>query len=150
MHGCTCLGMTLCPQCQAWERYAIAGTRPAPAPFDDVRMMVSVQAGADEAEASFQARVLRLARQHGWLCYHTRDSRGSTEGFPDLVMVRESIIFAELKTRTGKLTAEQTRWLHMLSHTGEPGCVEVYLWRANDWPLVEARLTQPWKERPHA
>jgi hypothetical protein len=98
----------------------------------------------EEPEARFQARILRLARQHGWLCYHTRDSRGSAEGFPDLVMVRESIIFAELKTRTGKLTAEQERWLTMLSTTQSR--VEVYCWRPAQWAVIEHRLTEPWRE----
>ncbi|HEY5870710.1 MAG TPA: VRR-NUC domain-containing protein [Candidatus Tectomicrobia bacterium] len=99
----------------------------------------------DELENSFQSRVVRLAKDHSWLVYHTRDSRGSAEGFPDLVLVREVIIFAELKTRTGKLTAEQDRWLTMLA---APGLVSVYLWRPSDWPAIEQRLTRPWRSIP--
>ena len=132
MRGCRCVGTRLCPQCQALaERaYALPALVP-PAPVE-------------ETEASFQSRILRLGRQHGWLCYHTRDSRGSAEGFPDLVMVRERIIFAELKTRTGKLTAEQERWLTMLSTTQSR--VEVYCWRPAQWAVIEHRLTEPWRE----
>ena len=102
----------------------------------------------DEPEASFQARILRLAKQHGWLCHHSHDSRrnewGCDAGLPDLILVRDAILFAELKTRMGKLTAEQERWLTMLSHT-RGSQVEVYLWHPADWPTIEGRLTRPWR-----
>src|SRR6188474_2383965 len=133
MRGCRCVGTRLCPQCQALAERAYAlPVPPPPAPVE-------------ETEASFQSRILRLGRQHGWLCYHTRDSRGSAEGFPDLVMVREAILFAELKTRTGKPTVEQDRWLQMLARTQQ---VEVCCWRPADWPHIVQRLTQPWKHEP--
>ena len=102
----------------------------------------------DEPEASFQARILRLAKQHGWLCHHSHDSRrnewGCDAGLPDLILVRDAVLFAELKTRTGKLTAEQERWLTMLSRAGQ----ETYIWRPADWPFIEERLTQPWRRTP--
>jgi len=101
----------------------------------------------DEPEASFQARLLRLARAHGWLCHHSHDSRrnewGCDAGLPDLILVRDAVLFAELKTRTGKLTAEQERWLTMLSTTHSR--VEVYCWRPADWPIIEQRITRPWR-----
>ena len=85
-------------------------------------------------EAELLSRVRTLAKRHGWLCYHTRDSRGSEEGFPDLVLVNpERVIFAELKAPSGKLTERQAVWLEMLRHTGR---VEVYLWRPGDWSTI--------------
>lgn len=96
---------------------------------------------ADLPEADFMSQVRALARRHGWLCYHTRDSRGSDCGFPDLVLVNATrVIFAELKSRSGKLTERQALWLDMLRHTGK---VEVYLWRPGDWPAIVACLGRP-------
>lgn len=88
------------------------------------------------------AEVRRLAKIHGWLCYHTYNSRRSEEGFPDVVLVREAVIFAELKSRTGKPSHAQHIWLRMLERTGT---VEVYLWRPQDLPQITARLTRPWR-----
>src|SRR5882762_234751 len=87
-------------------------------------------------ENSLLAEVRRLAKTHGWLCYHTYNSRRSDEGFPDLVLVREAVIFAELKSRTGKPSHAQHIWLRMLERTGN---VEVYLWRPQDLPQIRAR-----------
>jgi hypothetical protein len=39
-------------------------------------------------EADFQATIVETARTLGWLIYHTHDSRRSSPGFPDLVLVR--------------------------------------------------------------
>ena len=90
----------------------------------------------DSTEAALRARILRVATPHGWLHYHTWDSRKSDEGFPDDVFVRPGrLIFAELKSRTGKPTAAQARWLSMLARS-VPG-VETYLWRPGDFGAIE-------------
>ena len=89
-------------------------------------------------EKAFQAQVLGLARLSGWLCYHTHDSRRSAPGFPDLVMARPPVIvFAELKTDTGKVRPEQRDWLAALG-----GCesVEAALWKPGDWKRIEEVL----------
>ena len=39
-------------------------------------------------EEQFQQQIIDLADVRGWWHYHTRDSRRSDEGFPDLVLVR--------------------------------------------------------------
>jgi hypothetical protein len=89
-------------------------------------------------EKRFQARVLQAAKEHGWLCYHTHDSRRSQPGFPDLVLVRPgALLFAELKSATGKLTQEQVQWLSLLQSV--PG-VEAVVWRPGDWQTVQLRL----------
>ncbi len=89
------------------------------------------------SEAEFMAQVIQYARLHGWLEYHTHDSRHSTPGFPDLVFVRGAVLlFAELKVAGRKLTAEQAKWVALLEAAGLP----VYLWRETDWPEIEAVL----------
>jgi hypothetical protein len=90
-------------------------------------------------ESDLQARVRRLARESGWLVYHTRDSRGSDKGFPDLVLCRPgSLLFIELKSAAGKLSAEQATWIDLLRHSVPD--VEAYLWRPADWPEIQQRL----------
>lgn len=88
-------------------------------------------------ERSFQIAVLELAALHGWLCYHTHDSRRSQPGFPDLVLVRDSVVFAELKTETGRVSAAQANWQKRLEDAG----AEHHLWRPSDWDAIVARLT---------
>lgn len=88
-------------------------------------------------ESSFQIILLNLARQCGWRHYHTHDSRKSPSGFPDLVLVRERVIFAELKGETTPVEEEQQEWLTMLSRAG----AEVYLWRRSDWDDISTTLT---------
>lgn len=91
-----------------------------------------------ESEAEFQCGVVELARLLGWEVYHTRDSRGSDGGFPDLVLVRGGrVVFAELKAASGRTTPDQDRWIGKLMRTP----AEVYLWRPGDWPLVEEILS---------
>jgi hypothetical protein len=90
-----------------------------------------------ETEHAFMGRLLRLAKEYGWTCYHSYRSTKSAPGFPDLVLVRECVIFAELKTMTGKLTPEQATWLSLLQHAGQ----EAYVWKPQDWARIQARLT---------
>lgn len=101
------------------------------------------------SEKAFQAQVIQLAALHGWLCYHTFDSRRSAAGFPDLVLVRDGrVIFAELKTERGKVSAHQRQWIDALLTTtratwlyGAPdGVVSVYVWRPSQWNAIEATL----------
>jgi hypothetical protein len=88
--------------------------------------------------------VTLTARTFGWLAYHTHDSRSSAAGFPDLCMTRgPEIVFAELKSERGKVTAAQQEWLDALDAV--PG-TEVYVWRPRDQDDVLTRLRA--KERP--
>lgn len=83
-------------------------------------------------EKQFQAQVMQLAKLRGWNCYHTHDSRKSAAGFPDLVLVRRKVLYAELKSEKGELSPEQERWIAALLEAGQ----EVYLWRPSDWPEI--------------
>jgi len=94
-------------------------------------------AGRPVSERDWQRTVLDLAKLQGWLAYHTRDSRGSEPGFPDWVLVRDRVVFAELKRDAGKLTREQRHWLAQLAAAG----AEAYVWRPRDWDEVKAALT---------
>jgi len=88
------------------------------------------------SEAQWQATVLDLAKRLGWDWYHTHDSRRSLPGFPDLVLLRERVIFAELKTMRGRLSNFQLGWHRGLRNAG----AEVYVWRPSDWDEVEQTL----------
>lgn len=83
------------------------------------------------SEADLQTAVRDLARLTGWLCYHTHDSRRSDAGFPDLTMVhirQRRLLFVELKTAKGRLSAAQAGWLDSLSAVG----IECAIWRPAD------------------
>src|SRR5205823_7610491 len=85
------------------------------------------------AEKPFMAAVIKIAKLRGWMLYHTHDSRRSTSGFPDLVLVRPPrLIFAELKSQSGKPSMAQVEWLDALSGCG----FEVHLWRPSDLERV--------------
>lgn len=97
-------------------------------------------------EAEWQKIVIETARMFGWRVAHFRPAQTSKgwrtpvaadgKGFPDLVLVRERVIFAELKGETGKLAEEQYAWLHDLERAG----AESYVWRPGDWEQVAATL----------
>lgn len=106
------------------------GAKPLePEPLDDVRL-----------EKDFQNQVIALAKKNAWKVFHCRDSRKSDgPGFPDIVAARLSrVLFIELKTATGKTTAEQLNWGEVLSAVG--GNVEYYLFRPENWPNIVAIL----------
>jgi hypothetical protein len=70
-----------------------------------------------------------LAYQLGWrLTYRTLRSKGSNPGFPDNVLARERVIFAELKVGKNKPTRAQREWLSGLAAAR----AEVYLWYPSD------------------
>ncbi len=87
-------------------------------------------------EKAFMAQVIQLAQLFRWKVYHTHDSRRSEKGFPDLVLVRERILFVELKTDKGKLTKEQMEWLHVIELAGGSG----HIWRPIYWADIERAL----------
>lgn len=63
-------------------------------------------------ERELEATVAAMARVRGWRRYHTHRSDRSPAGFPDDVLVRAGrLLFLELKTEAGKLSAEQAAWL---------------------------------------
>jgi len=87
-------------------------------------------------EREFQAQVVQLARLCGWLVYHTHDSRRSAAGFPDLVLVRETVLFVELKVPPNRLSPDQTAWVERLRGAGQAACV----WTPDQWGEIELTL----------
>jgi hypothetical protein len=79
-------------------------------------------------EREWQSQVTEAARTLGWRVYHTHDSRRSEPGWPDLALVRDRLIMAELKTEAGRLSESQRTWIDSLANAG----VEVYVWRPSD------------------
>lgn len=86
----------------------------------------------DCSEKEFQAAVVALAKECGWECYHTFDSRRSKQGFPDLTFWRERHFKAELKTEAGRLTKDQNDVINGLRAAG----VCVYVWRPSSWSSI--------------
>lgn len=87
-------------------------------------------------EKQFQAAVEQCARALGWMVYHTYDSRRCEKGYPDLTMVRDRVLFAELKMPKGKVTPDQEAWIRSLDAARQ----EVYVWRPDDWEKIERIL----------
>jgi hypothetical protein len=102
-----------------------------------------VTAQLEQTEKQFQEAVIDFARALGWLVYHTFDSRRSAAGFPDLVLVRrEQLIFAELKTERGRVSEPQQEWIQslLLIERATARTVSVAVWRPSDWSLIEEIL----------
>lgn len=119
--------MKLSPELEA-RILAMPGTRVNGA---EVRAPAPPPPPAFADEAAFQAWVVAFARDRDWLTYHTHDSRRSTAGFPDLVMLRPQpdgarLLVAELKMPGNKPTEAQRTWLRAFERSG----AEVFTW----WP----------------
>ena len=101
----------------------------------------------DITEAQWQRQVISLAQTLGFRVAHFRtamNARGrymtpvaaDGAGFPDLLLVRERVIVAELKTRTGKTSAAQDAWLEAFQAAG----IEAFVWRPADTDEILATL----------
>ena len=89
-------------------------------------------------EKAFQSDVMRVAKMLGWLCYHTFDSRRSASGFPDLVLVRERVLFRELKVGKNKLSQSQELWRDSIMDAGGDWAE----WRETDLDDIVADLSR--------
>ena len=86
---------------------------------------------------------------NGWRYYHTRNSKGSDYGFPDIVLVhakKQRLIFAELKAEGKEPTEDQQEWLDDLTAVRMAlkefkVCLEVYVWHPSDidtiWDILK-------------
>lgn len=101
------------------------------------------------SEAAFQAQVVDAARIMGWRVQHSRPSQVGGKwmtaitgdvGFPDLVLAHRTkgVLFAELKTDTGRLSPDQVKWRDTLTAAG----AEYHLWRPEDMMYVMKRLSR--------
>lgn len=99
----------------------------------------------DAHERIFQDQVLQIARMNGWLVHHATPHkvggtwRSDGNGTPDLILAhpQRGLIFAELKTERGKMSANQKLWA-LAVHPW----AEYYLWRPSQLQLIATRLGQ--------
>jgi hypothetical protein len=104
-----------------------------------------------QSETSFETHFVAFARLHGWHCAHFRAVRvqradgsfyfetpvaADGKGFPDWVLVRERVIFAELKKVSGRFSFQQREWASWLVIAK----AEVYGWSPNNWEEIERVL----------
>ncbi len=88
-------------------------------------------------EKDWQKQVRDLASMLGYRrAYHTFDSRRSDTGFPDLVLVRDRVVFLELKREKGIVSVAQAGWLEALASAG----AEVYVARPRHFDYLAAVL----------
>ena len=104
---------------------------------------------AEIKEEDFQRQVIDLAHIFNWRVAHFRPAMtkhgwrtavaGDGAGFPDCVFVKPPhLIYAELKSETGQLSAEQYFWLQELVKCGQ----EVYLWKPSDFQEIASILRE--------
>lgn len=89
-------------------------------------------------EKAWMQQVIELAKTLGWRVYHPWLSVRSEPGFPDLTLLRERIVFAELKTDRGRVGIAQQEWREALRAAGG----EAYIWRPSMWDEVVAVLSR--------
>ena len=102
--------------------------------------------GLTETEAGFLTWVIDRAHASRWRVMHPRPARtasgwatpvqGDGAGWPDLVLVRDRIVYAELKRAGAGLDPDQRAWRDRLIAAGG----EWYLWRPADRPAIERIL----------
>lgn len=93
-------------------------------------------------EDQFKRQVIELARTLGWRVAHFRPARTSHgwrtpveadgAGFPDLLLVRDRVVFLELKREKTRPTPDQVEWLRALVKAG----AEAYIARPSDLTRV--------------
>jgi len=92
-----------------------------------------------ESEKQFAGEVVRLCKARHKRVYFTLHSKGSPEGWPDLVILDPPWMYIrELKTDTGRLTPAQTDTLDALKR-----ClyIDVGIWRPQDWNVIVRLLS---------
>jgi len=92
------------------------------------------QVSGTVSEKAFMDTILQAAEIYGWWTYHTHDSRRSTAGFPDLVLVKPPhVLFLEVKRENGRLTVAQADVLALLWGCNE---VQAAVVRPSDWEQI--------------
>jgi hypothetical protein len=90
-------------------------------------------------ETELQDAVLELASVLGWHSLHIRPARttsgwrtavsGDGKGWPDCVLVKDRVLYRELKVGKGSLTPDQRAWGEWLKLAG----CDFGVWRDIDW-----------------
>ena len=99
---------------------------------------------AYQTERAFQDQVETLAGYLGWFAWHINLPQRSKAGFPDCLLIRERLVWIELKVHRkggrGKVMPEQRAFHDMLRQAGQ----EVYVfWNDDeDWEKLEGVLAR--------
>ena len=98
------------------------------------------------SEQAWQDVIVEYAHLRRWKVAHFRPGLGPTgwatqvqydaAGFPDLVLVRERVVFSEAKSQAGRVGPDQRHWIDWLRGAG----AEVYVWRPDDGDEVQEVL----------
>lgn len=90
-------------------------------------------------EKEWQRQVCEWANRGGWRVFHVYNMVRSAGGWPDLVLVKPKypVIYAELKTVTGRVSAQQQAWLDDLAAAHG---TTVSVWRPQDDKAIKALL----------
>lgn len=92
---------------------------------------------AARLELGWQRQAERLATARGWWWFHDEDSRRNTPGMLDLVLIRERVVWIELKVGLAPLTEDQVKVIARLNKAS----AEVYVMRLpGDWEAIERVL----------
>ena len=142
LQHCTCPrdGAFLCLRCRALlarangcpiEAMPLKASRMA---HNAPGMLGGVDGGGVSEDVLLEA-VRGLAKAHGWLCYHTHNSKRSEPGFFDVVLAKAGhpILLVELKSSTGIVTRPQQAWQDVVPQV----CgVEAHVWRPAQWLYI--------------
>lgn len=89
-----------------------------------------------QSEALLQAHLEQFAALHGWVCWHDWDSRRNAAGLPDLLLIRERVVWIEVKSAKGRMRTAQIRFIEALRDAGQ----EVYVARPENVEEIEGVL----------
>lgn len=99
---------------------------------------------AYQTEQAFQRQVEDLAAMLGWYTWHVNLPQRSKAGFPDILCLRERVVWIELKVYRkggrGKVMPEQAAFHDMLRAAGQE--VHIFWDDTEDWEKLCAVLSR--------
>lgn len=104
-----------------------------------------------------QRAIIDMARRLGWRVAHFASMQGRDgiwrtpaqadgKGFPDLVLVRDRVIVAEIKGDNDRLKPAQEEWLSAIRMAG----IAAHVWTSKEWAsgeverILKARSQEPY------
>ena len=105
---------------------------------DDLGDVVTPAQRAAQAmsEKDLQETVRRICANLGLYCFHVQNSKGCPAGWPDLAIIGRRLIFIELKSQAGTVSAEQAEVGRKLKAAGQSWRI----WRPTD--LIDGTIGQ--------
>lgn len=86
------------------------------------RVLLAMPENGPEGWATW---VTDYAEARGWTWWHDLDARRNAAGFPDYLLIRERVVWVELKSETGTVRPAQRKFAARLVRAGQ----EYHLWR---------------------